>query len=336
MKYLKLFEEFSINNEFDKSEYLAELKKGKEFLVNRDGRDIVVDKNGNYLRATTKDDLNDYMNDYKAYSYNDTKKNKEGEKYKKKYIPGFDVSKSLLPTDAGGSQEITIIQQKAKEAQAKPWPSQFCCVSKKPNSEKIIILPKGKDLFEWEGDWGYIFGDTVYTMDGMKGKLDSGYLITIHENNKKAKIDYGIASNYMPIKLENITNPQKYRCSDPEFLPYQCCPKDADYLVKYNVPVSKGCQGKFVKEIQERLGSASDVYAKMLIGNNQNATDSKFGRSSSEAIKQFQKDNSLTVTGKVDKKTWEKLSKIEPTKTYDVAKKSWVNKGSDQMASKGN
>lgn len=51
-----------------------QLKKNVEFLTYRDGGDIVVDKNGEFIRNATSQDLESYKKDYKTFGYKEPSK----------------------------------------------------------------------------------------------------------------------------------------------------------------------------------------------------------------------------------------------------------------------
>jgi len=74
-----------------------------------------------------------------------------------------------------------------------------------------------------------------------------------------------------------------------------------------------GDSGEAVKKLQNEL---------IRLGYNvgSKGADGKFGSATEEAVKQFQKDNSLTVDGIVGKTTWEALKKSTPVKPTTKAK----------------
>jgi peptidoglycan hydrolase-like protein with peptidoglycan-binding domain len=102
------------------------------------------------------------------------------------------------------------------------------------------------------------------------------------------------------------------RMMDPDFqkeVGEECCKGVCKYLgVSYKTSgsrsyplIKKGSKGDTVNYLQYKL--LSRLY-------NPGAIDGIFGNNTLNAVKQFQKDNGLTVDGIVGNKTWSKLKPI--------------------------
>lgn len=113
-------------------------------------------------------------------------------------------------------------------------------------------------------------------------------------------------------------------CMAEDYVPPAEKPKE-DKVSSSKPTLKKGASGSNVKTLQKLL--IEKGYSCGTKG-----ADGKFGDSTLAAVKQFQKDNGLTVDGVVGAKTWAALENTpEKTKTYTVTIKGATKKEADEL-----
>ena len=78
---------------------------------------------------------------------------------------------------------------------------------------------------------------------------------------------------------------------------------------------------QLVKQIQKLLANSAEGYAEQFRAKTKPGKtpfDGIFGQTTYSVLKEFQKDNSLPQTGKVDKLTWEKLKNTRIRFDWDI------------------
>jgi hypothetical protein len=153
-------------------------------------------------------------------------------------------------------------------------------------------------------------------------------------------------SNLYVKKIEDDT-PMAYDKTTKQYLYYSCLsnnkvkigdttynltptrkiPKTEEDLTKSGYYLTIGDRGELVKKIQKLLANNAEGYATMFSQQTKPGKtpfDGIFGKTTQGVVKEYQKDNQITQTGKVDNSTWEKLKNTRIRRDWDINTGGWV------------
>jgi len=109
--------------------------------------------------------------------------------------------------------------------------------------------------------------------------------------------------------------------------PARKIPKTEEDLTKSGYYLTIGDRGELVKKIQKLLANNAEGYATMFSQQTKPGKtpfDGIFGKTTQGVVKEYQKDNQITQTGKVDNSTWEKLKNTRIRRDWDINTGGWV------------